>query len=118
MQVHAVAGPVLIGFGHETGGKAVPPRQPLDQHLEQPGVVGHLQHVVGMQQVDLELADPGLGYGGVGVDVHRLAGVIEIGEETVERIQRAQRQRVGPGPALARPGAGRDAQVGTESSIR
>ena len=89
MRVQARAGVILIGFRHKACGKAVPPRQPFDQHFEQPCVVGGAQGVVAMHQVDLELAQTRLGNGGVGGDVHLFAGVIEIGEEQIELIKRA-----------------------------
>ena len=61
-----------------------------------------------MHQVDLELAKPGLGDGGVGGDVHHLAGVVEVGEEGVECVERADRHRLGGLAALARARAERD----------
>ena len=91
MGVQPIAGIVGIGLGHETGGKAVAAGQTLDQHLEEPGIIGGAQRVVGVHQIDLELAQAGFGDCRVGGNIHRLAGVIEVGKEGVEGIQRADR---------------------------
>jgi hypothetical protein len=93
-------------------------RQALDQHLEQPGIIGGAQGVVAMHQVDLELAKPGFRGGGVGGNVHRLAGVIKVGEEGVEGVQRPDRQGLGGLAALAGTGLRRHPQLLPESSIR
>ena len=82
------SGIIFIRFGHEACGKAVATRQPLDQHLEQPGIIGGAKRIVAMHQVDLELAQARLGNCRVSGDVHFLAGIIKIGKEFVELIQR------------------------------
>ena len=104
MGVQAGAGVILIRFRHKACGKAVPPCQTLDQHLEQPCVIGGAQRIVTMHEVDLELAQTRLGNGGVGGDVHLFAGVIKIGEEQIELVERADRHRLGRFAPLARPG--------------
>ena len=106
MRVQPGPGIFQIGFCHEAGGKAVAARQALDQHLEQPGIVGGAQGVVTMHHVDFELAETGFRGRGIGRNVHRLARVVEIGEEGVKGVQRADRQGLGRFAALARPGRG------------
>ena len=49
---------------------------------------------------------------GLGRNVHLFAGVVEVVEEDVESVERAERQDVGPHPALARARAFRLAQLG------
>ena len=88
MRVQSRAGILGIGLGHEAGGKAMAAGKSLDQHLEQPGVVGGAQRVVAMHQVHLELAEAGFRGGGVGGDVHRLTRVVQVGEEGVEGVKR------------------------------
>ena len=106
MGVQARPGIFRIGFGHEAGGKAVAARQTLDQHLEQPGIIGGAQGVVAMHQVDLKLPQARLRSRGVGRNVHRFAGVVQIGEEGVESVQRPDRQRFRRLAPLAGPGRG------------
>ncbi|MPL71107.1 hypothetical protein SDC9_16877 [bioreactor metagenome] len=110
MHVHAVARPQRIGFRHERGGKAMAAGKPLHQHLEGPGVIGGLQRVGLVHQVQLELARPGFRDCGVGGNIHRLAGVIKRAEEGVEGIEGAQAQRFAAGAPLARAGRGRHPQ--------
>ena len=103
MRVQARPGVIFVGFRHKACGKAVAAGEALDQHLEQPGVIGGAQGVVAMHEVDLELAQTCFGNGGIGGDVHLFAGVIKIGEEFIELVQRADRQGFGGLAAFARP---------------
>ena len=55
MHMHAAAGAVQIGLGHEAGGEAMARRHRLDDALEQDGVIARATASV-VIQVDLELA--------------------------------------------------------------
>ncbi len=90
----------------------MPPRQPLDQHLEEPGIVGRFQRIALMHEVDFKLPRPRLGNRGVGGNVHFFAGVIKRGEEGVESVERAQGEDFATGPSLARARRGRHTQLG------
>jgi hypothetical protein len=83
--------------------------RPFDEELEEPRVIGGLQRVGLVHQVDLELAGAGLGDRGVGGNVHRLAGVVELGEEGVPGVELPQREDLGLVPPLARAWRGRHA---------
>jgi hypothetical protein len=85
--------------------------QALDQQLEEPGVVGAFS-ASGCSRLISNWPMPAFGDRGVGVDVHRLAGVVEIGEEGVEGVERADRQRLAAEPALARARRGRGLELG------
>ena len=95
MCVQAGARIISIGFRHEAGGKAVPPCEAAHQHLEQPGIIGRTQSIIAMHHINLELAQTCLGDGGIGGNVHFLAGVVKIGEEFVELVKRADAERLG-----------------------
>ena len=107
MGVQAGSGIFRVRFGHEAGGKAVAAGQTLDQHLEEPGVIGGAQGIVAMHQVHLELAKAGFRGRGVGGNVHRLTRIIEVGEEGVESVKRPDRQRFRRLAPFTRPGRGR-----------
>ena len=56
MRVQTRAGVILVGFRHKARGKAVAAGKSLDQHLEQPRIIGGAQGIVTVHQVDFELA--------------------------------------------------------------
>ena len=88
-------------------------RQTAHQHFEQPCVICRAQGVVAVHEVDFELAKACFGNCSVGGNVHRLAGIIEIGEKDIELIQRADRQRFRSLPAFARARGNRDLKLAT-----
>lgn len=66
MNMRAAAGHIGIRFRHECRFHAVPDGNGTDQALEADGFIAGGQSIVGMLQVDLELAGPVFGERGAG----------------------------------------------------
>ena len=95
MHMRAVTWLIGIGLGHKGRDHAVGAGQPLDHVLEQNRIIGSAPGV-SVMEVDLELANTGLGDRGLGIDAHSQRGPIERGEKPVEGVQFGQRQDLGP----------------------
>jgi hypothetical protein len=67
MHVHAAARRIQIGLAHEAGAVAVLHRHAAGAAAEQGGLVGGMQAVVAVGEVDLELARADLGGDHVGL---------------------------------------------------
>ena len=93
MHVEPVPGPVEERLRHEARRELVLARDPLHEPLEIERVVGRLQRVGDVQQVDLEL--PAAVLRDRAVDRHpvRVAGGIDVGEERLEMVEVVDRQR-------------------------
>ena len=87
MHMHAVARARAVRLGHEGCGKAVLARDTLDDALEEHGVIGRLQGIVAVQEVDLELADAILGDRRIRGYILALAFGIDVGNELAEIIE-------------------------------
>ena len=111
MHVQARACVILVGFGHERRGKTVFAGHAAHQHLEQPRIIRSLQGVWLVHHVDFELAQTGLGNRGVCGNVHQVAGVVKLGKELVELVQRPQAEDLAGNTAFARAWRYRHPQV-------
>ncbi|MNT12093.1 hypothetical protein D3C72_1470080 [compost metagenome] len=89
MHVHAGAGEVVEGFGHEAGLHAVFVRHTFDQALVAYGLV-HRQQGVAMLQSDFDLAGGVFGNGCARRDALSFAGAIEVREKRFDLFQLAQ----------------------------
>ena len=90
MNMHTAAGIVFVGFGHKAGRHPVFTGKAAHQHLEQIGIIGCAQRVGNMDQVDFKLSQTNLGCGGFDINLHRVAGVIEIVKEVIKGVEGAQ----------------------------
>ena len=96
MGVKSVSGKILVRFCHETCRHIVVPRQPMHQHLEQPGIVSRPQSIWHMAQVDFKLAFTTFGNRGLCRNAHSLAGLVEFIEKDIKCIKCAERQDMRP----------------------
>ena len=103
--MHPVACILGVGLGQEGGCHAMFAGHALDQHLEQPGVIGSAQGIA-MGEVYFKLPDARLRERGLGWNAHGLGPVIEIIEKGREAIECVEAANVGvplwpPGDRIA-----------------
>ena len=79
MAMHSRPGTIWIGFGHKTGDKSVSSGNAFRSNFKQPGVVGGAQCIIAVQKVDFKLADTTFRDCGIGGNIHRVTGGIQIG---------------------------------------